>query len=392
VPASTKPAERPAHLKPLAPTTYLWRNFGKSAPLTSVIVLAVLLVAGIVSLMDSIPLSIRTIYSYSRHMLGVSPRGDPAMLPKLRAEIEEGSPVPLDRVVVCRASGAIVNSIVGKWPFVVLGLSAEDMRFYLDRLGTSNLVGRLPEPGKPEAVISAPVAKNLKLRVGDALLSPNERERYSPFEVKVVGIALTSEWAMLGDIEYQKSNHFPPIDYLLVFAKSRRDQEALDRWAEAKFKGERAQLFAYHLLEKDTNEMFDTLYKILNLVIGVLVLVITVMMGMLMNIYQSQRLVEFGLLQAIGYTRAQLLGRMLRETALVIAGGWALGVASAYGLLLAARAAYMEPNAYALDPLDRVAYLYTVPIPVAVLAAATLTVVLRFRRFDPVAVVERRIV
>jgi hypothetical protein len=64
--------------------------------------------------------------------------------------------------------------------------------------------------------------------------------------------------------------------------------------------------------------MFSILYRILDVVIGTLVLVITFMMGMLMNIYQSQRLVEFGLLQAIGYTKKQLFARVFAETAIVI--------------------------------------------------------------------------
>jgi hypothetical protein len=45
-----------------------------------------------------------------------------------------------------------------------------------------------------------------------------------------------------------------------------------------------------------------------------------------------------------------------------------------------------------LNPLDAPAYLYTVPIPFAILFVAFATVFLRFRRFDPVAVVERRLV
>lgn len=385
------PSHKPLK-KPLSPATYLLRNWGKTLPLTAVILMAVLLIAGIVAMIDSIPLSIRTIYSYSKHMLGVSSRGDPEQLPKLREQIDAGAPVDLERVITCRATSAVVRSIVGKWPFAVLGLNHQDMRYYLDRVGGSKITGRYPEAGLPECIVSAPVAKNLNLKLGDALLGPTERERYSPFQVKIVGIAQTDQWVMLCDTHYLRMNHFPPLEYLLVFAKNRADQEKLDRWAEETFKGERAQIYAYHLLEKDTAEMFNTLYRILDLVIGILVLVITLMMAMLMNIYQSQRLVEFGLLQAIGYTKRQLLTRMFRETAIVIVGGWVLGVWSAYAMLTVIKTIVMDPNAYALDPFDRPAFLYSIPVPLAVLVAATLTVYFRFRRFDPVAVVERRLV
>lgn len=379
-------------VRPLAPGTYLVRNPGKTLPLMSVIMLAVLLIAGIVSMIDSIPLSIRTIYSYSQKYVGISPRGDPEMVPLIREVIIRESPVPVGRVMTCRASSATIHSIVGKWPFVVLGLTPDDLRYYLKSLDAEDVVGRLPNPGRPEILVSEPVARNLHLRLGSVALGPRLPDRYSPQRIIVVGIARTDSWIMLNDIDYQRMNHFPPIDNLLVYAKHVTDQPRLDRWVYRRFSGERAQVFAHYRIDIESRDMFRILYRILDVVIGSLVLVITVMMGMLMNIYQGQRLVEFGLLQAIGYTRKSLLARMLRETVCVLAGGWALGVIAAYGLLVLVKRVLMDPSAFALDPGDPLAYMYTIPVPVAVLVAATLTVYLRFRKFDPVAVIERRLV
>lgn len=378
--------------KPLVPTTFLLRNVRKTAPLVAVIVLAVMLISGIVSMINSIPLSIRTIYSYSKQMLGVTPRGDPSQTPKIRQRIEKESPVPLERVITCRASSAQVRSIVGKWPFVVVGLAQEDMQFYLDRMKARRIEGRIPAAGAAEALISSPVARNLGLKMGDTLIGPEKDEAYSPKAVKIVGIAETDEWIMLAPIEYHRANHFPPIDFLMVFAKNLEDQQKLDHWALSAFKGERAQVFAYEELDKNTEEMFSILYKILNVVIGTLVLVITLMMAMLMNIYQSQRLQEYGLLQALGYTKKQLLRRAMAESVVVVLGGWVIGLFVAFGLLNVVKEQLMDPQAFALDTLDRVAFLYTVPVPFAILLAAGLTVWGRFRKFDPVEVVERRLV
>ena len=380
----------PTPRKPLAPTTYLLRNVGRTVPLTLVIMMAVLLIAGIVSMIDSIPLSIRTIYRYSERSLGVSPRGDPALTSQIRKVIEEGSPVPIERIVVCRAAGGQVESIVGKWPFIVLGLKPDDLQYMLKEMDTTRLEGRVPKVGAPEAVISEPVARNRGLKLGSVLLGPDLPENYSPQEVKVVGIAQTEMWLMFADYTYEEANHFPAIDNLLVIARSLAEQEVLDRWAIEKFKGERAQLFAFHRLEEETSDMFQILYRILDVVIGTLVLVITMMMGMLINIYQSQRIVEFGLLQALGYTKRQLLKRTLVETFLVLILGWILGLAAAYGFLNIAKVVLMDPKAFALDTLDPIAYRYTIPIPLAILAVASMTVWLRFRNFDPVTVVERR--
>ncbi|MGV3618599.1 MAG: ABC transporter permease [Fimbriimonas sp.] len=378
--------------RPLAPLTYLVRNIGKTIPLTAVIMLAVLLVSGVIAMMNSIPYSIRTIYSYSKETLGISPRGDPTQTMRLVQEVQENSPVPIERIVICRASSSQVRSIVGKWPFLVLGLEQKDIEYYLKRQGSKGIEGRLPKPGAAEAVISKPVAENLDLKIGSAVQKPDENESYSPKPVKVVGIADTDRWLMVGSVEYQRENHFPPIDFAMIFAGNLQDQDKLDRWADEHFKGQRAQIWAYHQIEKNTKEMFATLYQVLNVVIGTLVLVITFMMGMLMNIYQSQRLVEFGLLQAIGYTKKQLLTRVIAEAIAVVLIGWAMGVVLSYFLLNVAKRVLMDPNAYALDTQDVVAFSYTIPIPIAILIVAVATVVLRFRKFDPVGVVERRLV
>jgi ABC-type lipoprotein release transport system permease subunit len=380
--------------RPLAVTTYLVRNGGKTMPLIVVIMLAVMLIAGIVAMINSITYSIQTIYSYSANFLAVNPRGDPTQTPKFKAEVMKGSPVPIERVMVCRAAGTQVNSIVGKWPFVIIGMKSDtgDIEFWLKRLGVTEVEGRLPKKGAPEVVVSQPVARNVHLHIGSIVLKPDSQDSYSPYPVKVVGIAHTGKWTMVGDYDYLAENHFPPIDDLLFFAHNRTDQIKLDNWAFNHFKGERVALWAYREINRQTHTMFHTLFQILNVVIALLVVVITFMMGMLINIYLSQRLVEFGLLQALGYTKKQLLKRVLKESAVVVTLGWSMGVGLGYLLLLQVKSTLMDPNAYEIALRDPVAFRYTLPVPLAIMAVAALTVFLRFRNFDPVGVVERRLV
>lgn len=354
--------------------------------------LSVMLVAGVIALIDSIPYSIRTIYAYTKESLGVSPRGDSTHMPALLGIIRTGSPVPIERIITCRVSGSEVHSIVGKWPFVVLGLGQSDMRYYLKRQGAKMVEGRLPHAGQPEAIISRPVARNLGLKLGSVLQGPENSDSYSQKSVVVVGIAQTDRWLMVDPIEYQRAFHFPPVDLAMVFAPTLTQQSKLDAWAEKRFKGERAQLFTFAKIDEDTEHMFETLFKIIDIVIGLLVIVITLMMAMLINIYQGQRLVEFGLLQAIGYTKGRLVGRTLLENVAVVVVGWILGIGCALALLLSIKAAFIEPHAYALDAFDSGPYRYTIPIPLTILVVACGTIILRFRKFDPVAVVERRLV
>ena len=388
---------------PLSPTIFLRRNAGKTVPLVAVIMMAVLLVAAIIALIDSIPYSIRTIYDYSKEMVGLTPRGDPTATAKFVEEVRAGSPVPIGRVMICRASSAQVQSIVGKWPYAVLGLETDDIRYFLERQGSRGLKGRLPTPGKAEMIVSRPVAKNLGLVIYDAnaphaerakaiAQSPENSDAYSPEPVRVVGIADTDRWLMVGSVETMRRDFFPPVDLALIFAKDRAQQARLDDWTLNHFKGRRAMVYAYKKVRRESDSMFNTLFKILNVVIGTLVTIVTIMMAMLINIYQSQRLVEFGLLQAIGYTKRQILGRVLTETVLVVIGGWVLGLGLAVFALKGVDAVLMAPKAFALEIFDLKAYLYTIPLPICILLVAGGSVWQRFRRFDPVGVVERRLV
>ena len=378
--------------KPLSPLTFLRRNASKTVPLIAVITLAVMLVQSIIALINSIPLSIRTIYRYTDRFLGVSPRLDPSLTKVLVRDLTTNPPFPIERVILCRGSAAQVKSIVGKWPFAVMGFDGPDLDYYLARQGATGIVGRKPIDGKPEMMVSVPVATNLGVKIGDVVLKPDDTDMFSRHPVKLVGIIQTERWLMVSNRKYFADTQPIPVDFALIFTKDPKDQDAYDRWAEKKMKGKFAQLFAYHQIDKQSKDMFEVLYKIIDAVIAILVIVISIMMGMLMNIYQSQRLVEFGLLQAIGHTKSQLFKRVLTESTIVIIGGWAFGLLVARLLLMGLKAALMDPHAFALDTADRMAIAYTIPVPFAILLIAFGTIWLRFRKFDPVAVVERRIV
>jgi putative ABC transport system permease protein/lipoprotein-releasing system permease protein len=83
---------------------------------------------------------------------------------------------------------------------------------------------------------------------------------------------------------------------------------------------------------------------------------------------------------------------VLVESVVVVLFGWVAGVAIAFGLLNLTKRILMDPSAFALNVFDPVAYLYTVPAPIAILGVAWFTVQRTFRSFDPVGIVERRLV
>lgn len=382
-----------SRLNPLSPILFLVRNPGQTVPLTLVIVMSVLLIAGIVAMLNSIPTSIRTIYGYNKEFVAVWPRGDPELTEQIAGQIA-GAP-HLGNVFRVRVAIMRVKTIIGQWPFVLFGAEQRDMKPILSRIGLRITEGRLPEAGEAGVVISRAVARNRGYRIGSVVLSPDVQEEWSLIPARVVGIADGEHWFVLGSTEFiQKSFLGVDMVSLMVMADKRDNQPIVDKYVTDKLKAEaaRARVFSFDQLIEDMDRDLATLYVILNIVIAALVTLLATMMGMLANIHFSQRMVEFGLLQAVGYSRAMLLWRAVLETVYVVVGSWLIGIALSHFSLEVVRALVMEPKGYPMETADWSTYRYTLPVPFAIALFATATVWLRFRRFDPVAIVERRLV
>lgn len=369
---------------------FLLRNPGRSLPLTLVLALAVLTIASVVALLNSIDRTILKIYDYNRYFAAVTPRGGEELPPELRALVERAPGVgEVYETVVCFMNA---ETIVGKMPFVIFGMPPDKMERLVARCGLELGEGRYPAPGAPEVALSEPLMRNKRLRLGDVLLSPLTPDQYSPVPVRVVGVLKGDTWLAISTDEFTRTHFFPPVRNLLVLAADVRQQPKLDRWLRDNLRGKQARVWTYAELQEETHRAFRNLYFITGVVVVLVSLMLATMTGLLANIYFQQRLVEFGLLQAIGYTRRSLLMRVSWETVLVVLLGWVLGVVAAIGVLSGAKWWVMEPRGLYLEPLDPIAYRYTLPVPMMVLLFALGTIGWRLRTFDPVAIVERRIV
>lgn len=375
---------------PLSAWVFLTRNPGRSIPLGFVLMLAVLTVACVVALLNSVDRTILKIYDYNRFFAAVTPRGSGQLDPSLYSMVQEAPHLgEVYRTSVCLTNA---QTIVGKMPFVIFGLQPAEMERLAQLCQLQLKEGRFPEPGAPEAILSEPLARNKKLKIGDAVLSPDISDQYAPMPVKVVGILGGDTWLAMTSFDFVQKNFYPPLENLLVFAKTPKEQLKLDNWMRDTMKGKKARIWTYGELIEETHNAFKNLYFITGVVISVISIMLAIMMGLLANIYFQQRLVEFGLLQAVGLTRRALLRRVTLETIIVVAAGWILGALVTFGALTALKIWVMEPRGLYLEPLDIIAYQYSLPVPFAVLLFALATIGWRLRTFDPVAVVERRIV
>lgn len=373
---------------PLSAWLFFRRNLSRTAPVTLVIVLSVVLIGTVVTIIRSIDLTVLTVYGYNRYFLVAVPRNGERIDPETE-QIIRSEPLVKDiyRISVCFTN---IRTIFGKFPFVLFGLSQEDLPRVLKLTRMRLVAGRLPRRGEPACALSVGIARNRGLKIGDVVLAPNIEDSFAPVPVKLVGLLDGENWFAVIPIEFVQKHYFPLLEELVVTAPSPEQQPELDRRLDKSLDKRLVRLFTYGQLVRELRSSLSNLYLIMNIVIAIVVLVIAIMMGMLSNIFFIQRLPEFALLAAMGYTRGALLWRIVKETALLVTAGWTVGVLLSMGILWGLYWWLFEPRGLLLQPMDWQAYRYTIPVPIAVLAFAAMSVGPRLLAMDPVLVIERK--
>lgn len=374
----------------LSPLVYCRRNIGKTLPMAFVIVIAVTLVASVVSIVRSIDLTIYTMYGYNRFVTGITPRNgmviDADVVTNIRTAPGLGTLCPT------HSYQALIKTIFGKMVFPIFGLTPEHRAMLLQRCGVKLSAGRMMAEGQPEAVISDDVARNLGLKLGDIISKPDSQDCYAPIPIRLVGLLHGPVW--LGLTSKSLVDTYSPFTYTgyLAFAPtpSLAQQRSLDVSIDRVVDKGKARVWMFSGLVAELKSALSNLYLILDIVVGIIVFAISFVCGLLSNIYFTQRLPEVATLSAIGYPRSQLLRRAVGETALLCTFGWLLGGVATVLLLIVVRDVALTPKGLLLNPFDPFAFLFTLPLPITITLFALVTLGLRLATLDPVSIIERR--
>ena len=282
------------------------------------------------------------------------------------------------------------------------GVYAQDMAYLVELYGLELKEGRLPRPGTNEMVIPDTLAQNRDLEVGDVIGDPDQPAYPGasslPVPFVVSGIFARPASPEDGDglgfislefLEELEPFLLPEVLPLMVVPKAGQ-KDVLDAWLEAELAGGDASVLTYR--QEVTRVQAKARQDMLSMALleGVIATVAAIGLAVLNYILISQRQSEFGVLHALGYGRRQLVGRVLGETAFTAGIAWGLsGIIGLMGMLLL-RYAVFVPLGLSFDLLNITPWLYTLPIPVVVLAVTTGTTARTLSKLDAVSIVERR--
>jgi ABC-type lipoprotein release transport system permease subunit len=284
-------------------------------------------------------------------------------------------------------------------PFAVY---TQDMAYLIDLYGLELKSGRLPRSGTNEMVIPESLAQNRDLEIGDVIGDPN-RPVYPgapslPSEFIISGIFMGNDsagnensWGFIS-LEYLEQNEiFPLPDVLpLIVVPKTGQKDVLDEWMESEWTGSDASVITYQqevtrIRQKVQQDMIS-----IALLEAILAVIAAIGLAVLNYIFTSQRQSEFGVLYALGHSRRWLVGRVLGETSFTVVFSWGLSIVAAMIFFLALRYGIYEPRGLTFDVLNITPWLYTLPIPIAVLLVTAGSTAWTFSKLDPISIIEHR--
>jgi ABC-type lipoprotein release transport system permease subunit len=282
------------------------------------------------------------------------------------------------------------------------GVYAEDMAYLVELYGLELKEGRLPRPYTNEMVIPETLAQNRALEVGDVVGNPDHPAypgaEALPAEFVISGIITRSaipqeeNWLGFVSLEYLEGHeafHVPDIPALMIVPNPGQ-KDSLDEWLENELVGEFASVLTHHQeLARVRKGALNQMLAIAFLE-SVVAIVAAISLAVLNYILISERKAEFGVLHALGYGRLQLVWRTIRETLFTTGIAWGFSVLLFLVGLLYLQWGVFKPLGIRLNIFNLTPWLFTLPIPIAVMVATIGTTTGTLTKLDPVSIIERR--
>jgi ABC-type antimicrobial peptide transport system permease subunit len=381
--------------RPLSSLTFYQRHRRRGVLMILSTALMVLGIAFPVFLFSAMVSAMLPSIDYLQHVSVIAPVHtdlDPGVVGQVRSHPATARAIPAIRLGV-----QMILPPGGGTSIDIYGVSEADLPVLLDLYGVQVQEGRLPQPRSNEIVLSAAIAANRNLHVGDVIGGEIENESLLvvddlPTEMVVAGILSPDRpWIGFASYEYLHSHELTSSrsPRLLVIPREGRKQ-ALDRWLEEGLDPTQTRIVTYAMQEREYNEMTTSTILVFTLLECMIAAVAAVALATLNHIFFSQRREEFGVLNALGRSRRWLVLRTAKETGGVIGVAWIASAALCGIGLLGMQTLVYGPRGLTLDFFSLAPWLLTTPLPLAVALASVGTIAWMLSRLDPVAVIERR--
>jgi ABC-type antimicrobial peptide transport system permease subunit len=285
-----------------------------------------------------------------------------------------------------------INLLAGNAQFDLYGFDQAGMQQLLSLYGDEVAVGRLPKPNASEIALSEEIARARHVWIGGKVGNDVDELDRLPDSFTVVGIVKGPTRIGVIPLDYMTEHYLFERRYqgLIVVPQPGHEQAVHDELQ--KLVGDQAfRLFDWPYIKAKIDSLIANLDGINRFLILLVTIVLSLVVGLLNNLFFRQRMNEFGLLAAVGYSRWSLIFRVVRESIGVVLVAWVLGVGLGVAVLSWFNMSFIVPHGLLMNVLDwNVLIVHTLPIPLMVFLFGMGTVAWQLLRLDPITIIERR--
>jgi putative ABC transport system permease protein len=385
-----------SYSKPLSSITFSLRHRRRGVLMilsTALMVLSITFPVFLLSAMTSAMMPyLQYLQDVSVVQSGASTELDPGIVGQIKSH-----PAVLHTIPAIPLSIRMVLPPGGTTDVYIFGVSETDLTVLLEAFGMQLLEGRLPQTGSNEIVLSSAIVVNRRLHIGDIIGGETDTgdsliEDNIPVEMEIVGILSPDRpWVGFASFEYLNAHELTlSRSWRWIIIPRGGQKGALDSWLGENVDLTQARVVIHDSEEREYSEMTSSMVLTFVMLECMIAAVAAIALAALNYIFYTQRKTEFGILNAIGYSRWWLVWRTTKEIVGVVGIAWVIGALLCGVGLFIMHQFFYAPRGLALNFFSLTPWLLTLTIPLALFVSGVGEVAWMLRKLDPVSIVERR--
>ena len=281
------------------------------------------------------------------------------------------------------------SNIGGNTGTKVFTVKHEDMLELMSDFKLTLKEGRLPEPGTKEIAIHYLLARNKKLKIGDKIGSNLDKEEIIQGERTIVGLIQGKSIVSFDSLETWLKDNQVSFEYMLGMIILPKDGQAqqLNRHLESLYLPG-LEVRTFNLINSQNIRDTENIKIILTFISILVIVIVSFCTGFLCFIYFSQRRSEFGLLNAIGYSKQQVVNRAFGEISGINIIGFIAGITLSLLVGLLINLISYAPRGQILEVWDLNNIMKAACIPLFVTLFSIVPVWRMLKKLDPISIIE----
>ena len=391
-----RPTSKRSYTNPLSSLTFSLRHRRRSLLVILSTALMVLSITFPVFLLSSMMSAMKPYFQYLQDVSVVHLSAHSELDPSIVGQIKS-HPAVAHTITAIPLGMQMILPPGGGTDVYIFGVSETDLPVLLESFGMQLQEGRLPQTGSNEIVLSSAIAINRDLHIGDLIGGETDTgdsliEDNIPVEMEIVGMLSPDRpWVGFASYEYLNAHELTSSRgrHWIIIPRDGQKQ-ALDSWLGENVDSTQAQVVLHESEEREFREMTTSIVLTFAVLEFMIAGVAAIALATLNYIFFTQRKTEFGILNAIGFSRLWLVLRTMKETVSVVSIAWLIGAMLCGIGLFSMHQFFYAPRGLTLNFFNLTPWLLTLTIPLAFFASSMGVVAWMLSKLEPVSIIERR--